>query len=185
MIWIFMVLVLGLAALVIGMALALLTDVSLAVGLTVGMGLFIVETLTFLVGVWLTAWMHGSRKPSRVAHRGKLLRHENHQLQRTLETQQLRIEALERDMAHLSAQPPARQTGAAPRVEARELQRATGEYRLVNTPSYTPQHSETEDMPPAGETGLYRPAGETGTHPIQRTGRVPRPRHLKDDDTSA
>jgi hypothetical protein len=177
MLWAFVVLVLGVLAVVVGAALAVMTGLSLGGAVTVALALFLLETLTFLVAVWLTAWMHGSRfSRARLIHQDKLLRRENHQLQRTVESQQRRIEALERDLATVSAQAAsvpaaARTSGTLPRVETREVQRTTGEYRLVNTPTYTSR----------GDTGPYQPVRETGTHPIRQTGRVPRPRSLTDD----
>lgn len=185
MLWAFVVLVLGVLALVTGGALAVMTGLGVGGAMTVALALFVLETLTFLVAVWLTAWMHGSRfSRARLIHQDKLLRRENHQLQRTVESQQRRIEALERDLATVSAQAAsasaARTSGTLPRVETREVQRTTGEYRLVNTPTYT-SHGDTGPMRPTPDTGPYQPVRETGTHPIRQTGRVPRPRSLTDD----
>jgi hypothetical protein len=185
MVWAFVVVVLGVLALVLGVVLSLTTGISLGMALAFALGLFVVETLTFLVGVWLAAWMNGSRfSRTRLVHQDKLLRRENHKLQRTVEAQQRRIEALEHDLAAIRTQtasvPTTRTTGALPRVETREVQRTTGEYRLVNTPTYTPR-GDTEPIRTTRETGVYQPVKETGTHPIRRTGRVPRPRNLTDD----
>ncbi|MEO0562440.1 MAG: hypothetical protein AAF125_10015 [Chloroflexota bacterium] len=212
MIWAFLVMVMAVVACGASMAVVAFAEMPLSALGGVGAIIFVLEGVTFLTAFWLSNW---TQRPvvgrTRNIHDAKLLRRENALLQKTVHQQERLIDQLETTLARQNTQtaqarritqamPPAPpptpalsrrapgRTGVHPRIETREMTQTTGEYHVVNTPSYTALDGTvgTSNSTPEGRhrtttTGTYRAARDTGTHPIVQTGRVPRPRDLPPD----
>jgi hypothetical protein len=211
MVWFTVVLVLGLLSFAVALGIVGLGQLSLGMVLSVSALVFVTMGMTFMVAVWLTNWLNSPGfSRTRQRHEIKMLRHENTSQKRMLHAQQRLIGDLEAQVQRLqdelqnhlitqqmpppptgTGQMPAVQTGPQPRIETRPMPSVndTGEYRLINTPSYTAKsHTGTHPAVQPGsegtarETGLYQPVRDTGEHPIRQTGRFPRPKSLPGND---
>jgi membrane protein implicated in regulation of membrane protease activity len=188
----FVILVLLAFSVAVGIAIMGLANLGIGALFGVSFLVFVVMGGAFLVAIWFGSFMAGRpplRKRTETAklHELKLLRHEKGALEKQVKAQERRILQLEGELNRRRTQEITRATPPPPTVgngdtgrlrhiETRELKPDTGEYRPVNTPTYTVRDSGTYPaVRDSADTG-YRPARRTGAHPAAGTGRFPRVR---------
>jgi len=195
MLWAFLVMVMLALSLAVGIAIVGLANLGVGALFGVSLLVFVVMGGSFLVAVWVGSWMAGRpmRRQTRTTarHEVKLLRHERQTLAKQMKAQERRILQLENELDHRRTQEitrtmpphpvgPSGDTGRMRQMETRQLKPDTGEYRPVNTPTYTVRETGTHPVVRDSTDNGYRPARGTGAHPAAGTGRFPRVRNDAD-----